>query len=164
MLRLALALLAALRHAMDDLRAGGTSASVQHALILTFALAFVSCLIFLRRRLGPSVQSCEEKTGPESSPSRKRRRTHAQSSLPSNSDSGEQGRALRPDPKEARTSVNHESQTSREEGIRMGKRVKQAYDAFLVLDVEATCVEGSDFAYPNEIIVSLDRLASVFSY
>ena len=46
----------------------------------------------------------------------------------------------------------------------MGKRVKQAYDAFLVLDVEATCVEGSDFAYPNEIIVTLDRLASVFSY
>jgi len=30
--------------------------------------------------------------------------------------------------------------------------VKQAYDAFLVLDVEATCVQGADFNYPNEII------------
>lgn len=32
--------------------------------------------------------------------------------------------------------------------------VKQAYDAFLVLDVEATCVQGADFNYPNEIIAS----------
>lgn len=32
--------------------------------------------------------------------------------------------------------------------------VKQPYDAFLVLDVEATCQEGTDFNYPNEIIVS----------
>ncbi|KAI0781150.1 ribonuclease H-like domain-containing protein [Trametes elegans] len=30
--------------------------------------------------------------------------------------------------------------------------VKQRYDAFLVLDVEATCVEGAGFDYPNEII------------
>lgn len=27
-------------------------------------------------------------------------------------------------------------------------------DTFLVLDVEATCVPGSDFNWPNEIIVS----------
>lgn len=33
--------------------------------------------------------------------------------------------------------------------------VKQPYDAFLVLDVEATCKEGTDFNWPNEIIVSL---------
>lgn len=28
----------------------------------------------------------------------------------------------------------------------------QPYDAFLVLDVEATCIQGGDFSYPNEII------------
>lgn len=32
-------------------------------------------------------------------------------------------------------------------------RVKQPYDALLVLDVEATCVAGCGFEYPNEIIV-----------
>lgn len=32
--------------------------------------------------------------------------------------------------------------------------VKQTYEAFLVLDVEATCMPGTDFNYPNEIIVS----------
>jgi len=31
--------------------------------------------------------------------------------------------------------------------------VPQAYDAFLVLDVEATCLPGTDFYWPNEIIV-----------
>ncbi|KAH9854042.1 ribonuclease H-like domain-containing protein [Lenzites betulinus] len=31
-------------------------------------------------------------------------------------------------------------------------RRKQPYDAFLVLDVEATCVAGAGFDYPNEII------------
>lgn len=31
-------------------------------------------------------------------------------------------------------------------------RVKQPYDAFLVLDVEATCQEGAGFEWPNEII------------
>jgi hypothetical protein len=33
------------------------------------------------------------------------------------------------------------------------KRVKQTVEAFLVLDVEATCKQGTDFDYPNEIIV-----------
>jgi 3'-5' exoribonuclease 1 len=32
--------------------------------------------------------------------------------------------------------------------------VKQPYDAFLVLDVEATCAQGTDLNWPNEIIVS----------
>jgi len=32
-------------------------------------------------------------------------------------------------------------------------RTKQPYEAFLVLDVEGTCQLGSDFNYPNEIIV-----------
>jgi hypothetical protein len=30
----------------------------------------------------------------------------------------------------------------------------QPYDAFLVLDVEATCLQGTDYHWPNEIIVS----------
>ncbi|TFK90933.1 hypothetical protein K466DRAFT_573941 [Polyporus arcularius HHB13444] len=34
----------------------------------------------------------------------------------------------------------------------MIKLPKQPYDAFLVLDVEGTCVQGSGFDYPNEII------------
>lgn len=29
----------------------------------------------------------------------------------------------------------------------------QPYDALLILDVEATCFQGTDFDYPNEIIV-----------
>jgi 3'-5' exoribonuclease 1 len=32
-------------------------------------------------------------------------------------------------------------------------RIQQPYDAFLILDVEATCFQGTDFDYPNEIIV-----------
>lgn len=35
----------------------------------------------------------------------------------------------------------------------MAVRVYQPYDAFLVLDVEATCLQGTDFHWPNEIIV-----------
>jgi len=31
----------------------------------------------------------------------------------------------------------------------------QPYDAFLVLDVEATCFRGTGFDYPNEIIVRI---------
>lgn len=33
-------------------------------------------------------------------------------------------------------------------------RAKQPYDTFLVFDVEATCVQGQDFNWCNEIIVS----------
>ena len=39
--------------------------------------------------------------------------------------------------------------------------VKQPYDAFLVLDVEATCEEGTDFNWPNEIIVSIHLLVLI---
>ncbi|KAJ3575994.1 hypothetical protein NP233_g723 [Leucocoprinus birnbaumii] len=31
-------------------------------------------------------------------------------------------------------------------------RAQQPYEAFLILDVEATCFQGTDFDYPNEII------------
>lgn len=43
--------------------------------------------------------------------------------------------------------------------------VKQPYDAFLVLDVEATCLQGTNFDWPNEIIVSglpLSAFATIF--
>ena len=42
--------------------------------------------------------------------------------------------------------------------------VKQPYDAFLVLDVEATCQEGTDFNWPNEIIVCLHLYLSYLFY
>lgn len=32
-------------------------------------------------------------------------------------------------------------------------RTKQPFEAFLVLDIEGTCMLGTDFNYPNEIIV-----------
>lgn len=38
-------------------------------------------------------------------------------------------------------------------------RVPQPYDAFLVLDVEATCLPGTDFHWPNEIIVRYRAVA-----
>lgn len=34
----------------------------------------------------------------------------------------------------------------------------QSYDFFLVLDVEATCQEGTGMGYPNEIIASTFKL------
>ena len=39
---------------------------------------------------------------------------------------------------------------------------KQTYDAFLVLDVEATCQPGTDFNYANEIIVRGRRYLTRF--
>jgi hypothetical protein len=41
---------------------------------------------------------------------------------------------------------------------RRAVKVPQPYDAFLVLDVEATCLQGSDFHWPNEIIVRCQPL------
>ena len=34
-----------------------------------------------------------------------------------------------------------------------GPRIKQPFEVFLVLDIEGTCDLGTDFNYPNEIIV-----------
>ena len=34
-----------------------------------------------------------------------------------------------------------------------GPRIKQPFEVFLVLDIEGTCDLGTDFDYPNEIIV-----------
>ena len=39
--------------------------------------------------------------------------------------------------------------------------IKQSYDSFLVLDVEATCEEGGMRSWPNEIIVSEPAILSV---
>lgn len=36
-------------------------------------------------------------------------------------------------------------------------RVKQPHDAFLVLDVEATCLQGTGFHWPSEIIVRVKK-------
>ncbi|EEB86870.1 hypothetical protein MPER_16022, partial [Moniliophthora perniciosa FA553] len=38
------------------------------------------------------------------------------------------------------------------EPLRKAIARKQPLDAFLVVDFEGTCEEGSDFNYPNEII------------
>jgi hypothetical protein len=38
------------------------------------------------------------------------------------------------------------------------KPALQAFDFFLVLDVEATCQEGAGMDYPNEIIASIPEL------
>ena len=42
--------------------------------------------------------------------------------------------------------------------------VRQPYDAYLVLDVEATCMPGTDFNYANEIIVSNILHIRAFEY
>ena len=71
-----------------------------------------------------------------------------------------------PDPKPLSPQSTHQTDIKtedceEEEEIEMIKEpaidrtfVKQTYEAFLVLDVEATCMPGTDFNYPNEIIVS----------
>jgi hypothetical protein len=43
-------------------------------------------------------------------------------------------------------------------------RTKQPYEAFLVLDVEGTCHLGSDYNYPNEIIVRVYVTNRFFSF
>lgn len=39
-----------------------------------------------------------------------------------------------------------------------GPRIKQPYEVFLVLDIEGTCDLGTNFNYPNEIIVRADDI------
>ncbi|KAG2364479.1 ribonuclease H-like domain-containing protein [Suillus spraguei] len=56
-----------------------------------------------------------------------------------------------------KSTSNSSSQLARKDLIakaaqKQDRRVKQPYDAFLVLDVEATCKEGTGFDWPNEII------------
>ncbi|KAI0003272.1 ribonuclease H-like domain-containing protein [Russula compacta] len=47
---------------------------------------------------------------------------------------------------------NRELPLSSINGQSQAVRATQPYDAFLVLDVEATCLQGTDFHWPNEII------------
>ncbi|KAG8900435.1 hypothetical protein FRB99_006045 [Tulasnella sp. 403] len=54
-----------------------------------------------------------------------------------------------PDP--AQASVQHPA-AAITDGPLADPSIRQSYDAFLVLDVEATCAPGSTFDYPNEII------------
>ena len=44
------------------------------------------------------------------------------------------------------------------------EKSKQPCEAFLVLDVEATCQEGTDFNFPNEIIVRMKGLTMYYAY
>ncbi len=48
--------------------------------------------------------------------------------------------------------------------VLVDSRTKQPYEAFLVLDVEGTCQLGSDYNYPNEIIVRVNVTNRSFSF
>ena len=55
--------------------------------------------------------------------------------------------------KSAQRQDTEQSETIHIESNEKPISTKQAFEAFLVLDVEGTCEEGSSFDYPNEIIV-----------
>ncbi len=117
-------------------------------------LAFITSLIILRWRLHTTPQSCEDMTVPEASisPSRKRRKDRTKPSLSNTPGGGE--RRPPQHTEEAGLLEGPQSKSDQDGGKdRMAKRTKQPYETFLVLDVEGTCVQGSDFGYPNEIIV-----------
>ncbi|PIL23802.1 hypothetical protein GSI_13553 [Ganoderma sinense ZZ0214-1] len=124
----------------------------KHALILALILAFLPFLIILRRRLHTHPHSCEDDTVPEASISslrRKHRKARTQLSPSSISGGGDHPQAL----EQLQPLADFESETDEDESRdQMAKRTKQPYEAFLVLDVEGTCVQGSGFGYPNEII------------
>ena len=125
----------------------------RHALVLAFLLAFLPCLIILWQRLCSHPQSCEDHTVPDTSISSLRRnRRKARTKLPLSSLSG-RGDHRPTQPAEGAQSLA-DSEADEDKGKdRMARRTKQPYEAFLVLDVEGTCVQGSGFGYPNEIIV-----------
>lgn len=52
-----------------------------------------------------------------------------------------------------RTNTKKDSPSPTNPASNQPLRTKQPYEAFLVLDVEATCQLGADFNFPNEIIV-----------
>lgn len=59
----------------------------------------------------------------------------------------------------ATTSTDHEDSSESEQTKEQSSQ--HPYDAYLVMDIEGTCEAGSDFDWPNEIIVSL---CSVYLY
>ncbi|KAI0721557.1 ribonuclease H-like domain-containing protein [Cerioporus squamosus] len=117
------------------------AASLARSLLATVplaGLALVLCiLIILWRRLAGS-RSCEGHTSPEQYQTDTKARTDT--ALPSTPATASDESLDRPN---ASTSPHEDD---------MIKLPKQPYDAFLVLDVEGTCVQGSGFDYPNEII------------
>ncbi|KAI0637192.1 ribonuclease H-like domain-containing protein [Trametes polyzona] len=102
--------------------------------LLSVAVLLVFCLFALRQRLQP-ITSCEADTSTARGPSKARPATPPGPTKPSPSTHEPTAPAQPPEADRA-----------------MPKRTKQPYDAFLVLDVEATCVAGAGFDYPNEII------------
>lgn len=118
-------------------------------------LAFLASLIILERRLRRSSRSCEGQTSPDHSQSCPYARTDP--SLPSTiPHSGEHAPAH--PPVQAKSPQEDNSEDA------MPRRPRQPYDAFLVLDVEATCMEGAGFDYPNEIIASRYLNVSVYAH
>ncbi|CDO70703.1 hypothetical protein BN946_scf184798.g18 [Trametes cinnabarina] len=101
----------------------------QHAILLLLALLVPALIATSRRRLPPS-SAHNTTTATQLPPSASK---HTPTTPASLSDTTHQDPA-------------HERDQD------MLQRVKQPYDAFLVLDVEATCVAGAGFDYPNEII------------
>jgi hypothetical protein len=68
-------------------------------------------------------------------------------------------------PRTVSVSMGHpsaESASRTETPTETPKPAKQPFDAYLVLDVEATCLEGTDFNWPNEIIVRCILLVCLF--
>ena len=121
-------------------------ACLQLASVPLAALALVLCvLIFLWRRLAGS-RSCEGRTGPEQHHSSTKSRTGTAPFSASTIDDDK--------------SLQQQQPSNRTHKEDMIKYPKQPYDAFLVLDVEGTCVEGSGFDYPNEIIVSRTNICT----
>lgn len=127
----------------------GALAARPHVLSVAFILALL--VIFGRRLPTGSPRSCEGKIVSEVSisPSRTRHKAPAGLSLPG----GDEHHPAQ-HTEEARPHGDPELKADEDEGKgRMTKRNKQPYEAFLVLDVEGTCIQGSGFGYPNEIIV-----------
>ncbi|KAI8998834.1 ribonuclease H-like domain-containing protein [Trametes punicea] len=109
---------------------------LQHAILLLSPALFALALIAVKRRL----RSCEADTSLAQSVSK------ARATPPSRIFN----RSTHEPP--SRTTHGEPSDRERDRDPNMLERVKQPYDAFLVLDVEATCVQGAGFDYPNEII------------
>lgn len=112
---------------------------LQHPLVLLAATLLVLYLLTAKRRL--ENPSCEAQTSTAPNPS-----TAPRASLLSPTNP---------------ITLESLSRTIQDSMLRRSKQ--QPYDAFLVLDVEATCVEGAGFDYPNEIIVS-NKYSSTYAH
>jgi hypothetical protein len=55
-------------------------------------------------------------------------------------------------------SLSKETTTATTISHNFPRETKQPFEAFLILDVEATCHRGTDFNFPNEIIVSEEKI------